>query len=75
MLHFVLHGAFLLFCCAAINGSIVDLTQGWSCELVQRLTAKGFQTGGVIYFKQVGWYITVRSALLMGHVTWLLPIF
>jgi len=26
-------------------------------------------------FRQVGWYISVRCTLLIGHLTWLLPIF
>jgi len=26
-------------------------------------------------FRQVGRYISVRCTLLMGHLTWLLPIF
>jgi len=29
---------------------VTIFTWGWGCELVQRLTSKGFQTGGVIYF-------------------------
>jgi len=47
-----------------------NYTRGWRCELAQRLTSKGFQTGGVIYFGAQrlvnGSFNVLTTYILMG---------